>query len=58
LTAPSGDELPTKGFAVEDAGFQAPAEDGSKVTVAVSPTSKRLQLLDPFTAWEGSDLKG
>ncbi len=58
LDAPSGDELPTKGFAVEDAGFQAPAADGSKVTINVSPTSKRLQLLDPFSAWEGIDLKG
>jgi aconitate hydratase len=58
LTAPSGDDLPTKGFAVEDAGFQAPAEDGSKVTVAVSADSKRLQLLDPFAAWEGTDMKG
>lgn len=57
LDAPSGDELPVKGFAVEDAGYQAPAEDGSKVVVAVDPASKRLQLLDPFTAWEGTDLK-
>ncbi|MFY8203425.1 MAG: aconitate hydratase, partial [Sediminibacterium sp.] len=57
LDAPTGDELPVRGFAVEDAGFQAPAEDGSKVVVAVDPASKRLQLLDPFTAWEGTDLK-
>jgi len=57
LDAPTGDELPVKGFAVEDAGYQAPAEDGSNVTVAVDPASKRLQLLDPFTAWEGTDLK-
>jgi aconitate hydratase len=57
LDAPSGDELPVRGFAVEDAGFQAPAEDGSKVSIAVDPTSKRLQLLDPFAAWEGTDLK-
>jgi aconitate hydratase len=57
LDAPVGDELPVKGFAVEDAGFQAPAEDGSKVVVAVDPASKRLQLLDPFAAWEGTDLK-
>jgi len=57
LDAPSGDELPTKGFAVEDAGYQAPAADGSSVTVNVSPTSNRLQLLDPFAAWEGTDLK-
>jgi aconitate hydratase len=58
LDAPHGDELPTKGFAVEDAGFQAPAADGSKVEVLVSPTSKRLQLLDPFAAWTGVDFKG
>ena len=57
LDAPTGDELPVKGFAVEDAGFQAPAEDGSHVIVAVDPASKRLQLLDPFAAWEGTDLK-
>ena len=58
LDPPSGDELPTKGFAVEDAGFQAPAADGSGVTINVSPSSDRLQLLDPFSAWEGIDLKG
>ena len=58
LDPPVGDELPAKGFAVEDAGYQAPAEDGSKVEVKVSPTSNRLQLLDPFAAWEGKDLNG
>jgi aconitate hydratase len=58
LDPPAGDELPTKGFAVEDAGFIAPAADGSSVQVAVSPTSDRLQLLNPFAAWEGSDLSG
>ncbi len=58
LDAPNGDELPIKGFAVEDAGYQAPAEDGSKVQVLVEPTSKRLQLLDPFAAWNGVDFKG
>jgi aconitate hydratase len=58
LDAPTGYELPIKGFDVEDAGFQAPSEDGSGIQVAVSPTSKRLQLLDPFAAWEGTDLKG
>jgi aconitate hydratase len=57
LDAPSGDELPNKGFAVEDAGYQAPAADGSKVDVKVSTSSDRLQLLDPFAAWEGIDLK-
>jgi aconitate hydratase len=58
LDPPYGDELPTKGFDVEDAGFQAPAADGSAVQVMVSPTSDRLQLLDPFQAWEKTDLKG
>jgi aconitate hydratase len=55
---PQGIELPVKGFDVEDAGYQAPAEDGSRVEVLVSPTSDRLQLLDPFKEWEGTDLKG
>ncbi|GGM92733.1 aconitate hydratase [Dyadobacter beijingensis] len=58
LDEPSGLELPTRGFAVEDAGYQAPAEDGSTVQVLVSPTSDRLQLLEPFPEWEGTDLKG
>ena len=58
LDPPSGDELPNRGFAVDDPGYQAPAADGSNVKVDVSPTSKRLQLLDPFPAWEGTDLKG
>ncbi|MFN4864692.1 MAG: aconitate hydratase, partial [Bacteroidota bacterium] len=56
LDAPTGDELPTRGFAVEDAGYQAPAIDGSSVEVKVAPNSSRLQLLDPFAAWEGTDL--
>ena len=47
---------PTRGFAVEDAGYQAPAEDGSSVEVKVAPNSSRLQLLDPFAAWEGTNL--
>ena len=58
LDEPTGQELPVRGFAVEDAGYQAPAADGSGVSVAVDPVSKRLQLLDPFAAWEGTDLKG
>ncbi|ACT92457.1 aconitate hydratase [Dyadobacter fermentans] len=58
LDEPTGLELPTRGFAVEDAGYQAPAEDGSQVQVLISPTSDRLQLLEPFAEWEGTDLKG
>jgi aconitate hydratase len=58
LDPPTGFELPALGFAVEDTGYQAPAADGSGIQVAVSPTSKRLQLLDPFQAWEGTDIIG
>lgn len=58
LAEPKGNELPTKGFAVEDNGYQAPAEDGSKVEVIVSPTSDRLQLLDSFPAWNGKNIMG
>ena len=58
LDPPTGEELPKKGFAVKDAGFQAPAKDGSRIKVSVSPKSDRLQLLEPFKPWEGTDLKG
>ncbi|MFD2570318.1 aconitate hydratase [Spirosoma soli] len=58
LDEPQGIEQPIKGYAVEDAGYQAPAKDGSGVEVIVSPTSDRLQLLAPFPAWEGTDLTG
>lgn len=58
LDPPTGFELPPRGFAVDDPGYQAPAIDGTGVQVKVAPDSKRLQLLEPFTAWEGTDLKG
>ncbi len=58
LDEPKGIELPVNGFAVEDAGYVAPAVDGSKVSVLVDPLSDRLQLLEPFAPWEGTDLTG
>jgi aconitate hydratase len=58
LDPPTGDELPSKGFAVENNGYQAPAEDGSGINVVVNPESKRLQLLTPFTPWNGEDITG
>jgi aconitate hydratase len=58
LKEPTGFELPPRGFDVGDAGYQAPAADGSSVPVVVNPESKRLQLLEPFKSWEGTDLKG
>ncbi|OXE99579.1 aconitase [Flavobacterium araucananum] len=56
LEAPTGDELPPRGFDVKDPGFQVPALDGSGVQVVVSPTSERLQLLAPFDAWDGKNI--
>jgi aconitate hydratase len=58
LDEPTGFELPPKGFSVEDAGYQAPAANGKGVLVAVKSDSQRLQLLEPFPAWEGTDLMG
>jgi aconitate hydratase len=58
LDEPHGIELPEKGFAVEDNGYVEPVKDGSKLRVEVAPDSKRLQLLEPFPAWEGRDLTG
>jgi aconitate hydratase len=58
LDEPEGIEMPVKGFAVEDNGYLAPASDGKKVEVIVDPKSDRLQLLDPFTPWNGKDYKG
>jgi aconitate hydratase len=58
LDPPTGFELPPRGFAVDDPGYQAPAADGSHVQVIVSPDSKRLQLLDPFPEWDGENLMG
>lgn len=58
LDPPLGVELPPNGFAVEDAGYQKPARSGKSIKVAVSLKSDRLQLLEPFKAWEGTDLSG
>jgi len=58
LDAPKGDELPTKGYAFEDNGYQAPVEDGSTVEVKVNPNSERLQLLEGFKPWNGQNITG
>ncbi|WP_392448605.1 aconitate hydratase [Capnocytophaga canis] len=55
---PYGDELPVKGFDVDDPGYQAPAADGSGVEVVVRPDSQRLQLLAPFEPWDGKNITG
>ncbi len=58
LAEPTGMELPPNGFAVEDNGYQAPAEDGSGIQVVVKEDSKRLQLLTPFAPWDGENITG
>ena len=58
LDPPYGDELPKRGFAVEDAGYLAPAADGGSVQISVSPTSDRLQLLQPFVPITQKELTG
>jgi aconitate hydratase len=58
LDEPSGFELPPRGFSVDDPGYLPPAKDGSKLRVIVKPDSQRLELLEPFSPWEGVNLKG
>ena len=58
LEEPQGIELPPKGFDVEDAGYQEPAEDGSNVDVVVAEGSDRLQILTPFDGWDGNNITG
>jgi aconitate hydratase len=57
LAVPVGEELPSQGFDPGASGFLAPPPGGSGVEVVVSPTSDRLQLLEPFPAWDGKDFE-
>lgn len=58
LDPPTAPDLPERGFDPGESGFVAPGADGSNVEVVVRPDSDRLQLLEPFAAWEGRDLTG
>ena len=55
LEPPAGEDLPSRGFDPGESGFLAPPADGSDVGVQVDPASDRLQLLEPFTPWDGND---
>lgn len=57
LAPPVGDELPADGFDPGESGYEPPPEDGSRVQIAVKSGSERIQLLEPFPAWGGSDLE-
>ncbi len=58
LDEPSGEELPLHGFEVKDPGYLAPPANASSITVSVSASSDRLQLLEPFASWDGKDIHG
>ncbi len=58
LDEPMGIEMPPQGFAVEDNGYHAPAADGSEVEVKVAKDSERLELLEPFSGWDGENFTG
>jgi aconitate hydratase len=58
LEAPTAPALPSEGFAESRDGFIPPAEDGSGVVVEVDDSSERLQILTPFSAWDGEELTG
>jgi len=58
LTEPSGDELPARGFCPDPEGLLPPPEDRRSVAVRIDPASDRLQRLEPFPPWDGTDLVG
>ena len=53
LSEPIGKELPPQGFEAGESGYLEPKMQKEKVVV--DPNSKRIQLLDPFPAWDGKD---
>ena len=53
LKAPEAPELPENGFVPDTQGYQKP--EGATAKIAVDPKSERLQLLVPFTKWDGKD---
>ena len=55
LIAPTGDELPEKGFIKDTSGFVPPSKDAYKTEIVVDSNSERLQLLEKFKAWDGKD---
>ncbi len=55
LSVPVGVELPDAGFDPGEDTFLPPPEDNTGVEVKVAPDSDRLQVLEPFPAWDGED---
>ncbi len=55
LNEPVGDELPKAGFDMKISGYVAPASETGKIDVNINPQSERLQVLEPFSPWDGKD---
>jgi aconitate hydratase len=56
LTPPrAAPEVPAKNFDRGQANYIAPPKDGSRVELKVDPRSERLQLMQPWPAWDGKD---
>ena len=55
LEEPKGNVFPPKGFDVDEKGFLPPSDNNRDIDVIISPTSSRLQKLEPFPAWDGKD---
>ncbi|GHT08608.1 aconitate hydratase [Bacteroidia bacterium] len=55
LNEPQGSDFPPKGFEVEDKGYIAYGTESTKISI--NPKSERLQLLQPFPAFNENDLK-
>ncbi|MBW2542412.1 MAG: aconitate hydratase [Deltaproteobacteria bacterium] len=48
-------EVPSRGFVASRAGYVEPPDERSDIEVEVAPDSERLQILQPFSAWDGRD---
>ncbi len=57
LQAPYGDELPQNGFKHSSFGLFRPTSEDSSLPIMISPTSERLQKLEPFSSWDIKDFK-
>lgn len=55
LAPPTAPDLPPNGFTISWEGYVEPPEDRASLSVAVDPNSHRLEVLQPFSAWDGQD---
>jgi len=51
-------EVPSRGFDRGQVLYREPPRDGSAIELSVDPNSERLQLMEPWPAWDGKDFEG